>query len=110
MTWDSSPRGKRRTSRVTHTQNVSFSKAVRIGDVVPPKGEYRVQHTVEGDEHVMVFKQINSSKPVTAKAKCQLVPRPKKADQTAYLYQTKGSEEIVLQEVIFKGDTAKHVL
>jgi hypothetical protein len=94
---------------VADTQRVVFSKAVRVGDVVLPKGEYKVQHTMQGEDHIMVFTQLNASKPATTRAKCQLVPLPKKADQTAYLYQTKGSEDVVLQELIFKGDTAKHV-
>jgi hypothetical protein len=94
---------------VADSQRVVFSKAVRVGDIVLPKGEYKVEHTMQGEDHIMVFTQQNVAKPATTRAKCQLVPLPKKSDQTAFLYQTKGSEEVVLQELIFKGDTAKHV-
>jgi len=94
---------------VSDTQRIAFSKAVKVGDAVLPKGEYKVQHTMQGEEHIMVFTQMNASKPATSKAKCQLVTLPKKADQTQLVYQTQGSADPVLQELIFKGDTAKHV-
>jgi hypothetical protein len=94
---------------VSDSQRIVFSKAVRVGDTVLPKGEYKVEHTMQGEEHIMVFTQMNASKPATTKAKCQLVTLPKKAEQTAFTYQSKGSEAAVLQELIFKGDTAKHV-
>ena len=94
---------------VADSQRVVFSKAIRVGDSILPKGEYKVEHTMEGENHIMVFTQLNVAKPATTKAKCNLVTLPKKADQTAFLYQTKETQEPILQELIFKGDTAKHV-
>jgi hypothetical protein len=41
--------------------------------------------------------------------KCQLVPLQEKAPQTEVLYGHDEKNEDVLQELIFRGDTAKHV-
>jgi len=40
---------------VSDTQNVTFQEPIKIGDVVLPKGEYKVQHTMEGENHITVF-------------------------------------------------------
>jgi hypothetical protein len=64
---------------------------------------------MEGSEHVMVFKQIHTSHPATARVKCQLVPLDKKAPLTQVLYTHDTAQTHVLQEMEFAGDTAKHV-
>ena len=56
----------------------------------------------------MVFQSANP-KVQDVKAKCQLVQLSKKADQTRTVYQTNAANERVLQELVFAGDTAKHV-
>lgn len=71
-------------------------------------GEYVVRHTMEGQEHVMVFHAVNH-KVQDVKVKCQLVQRSKKADQTRIVYQLNAANERVLPELVFAGDTAKHV-
>jgi hypothetical protein len=55
-----------------------------------------------------VFQSVNH-KVQDLKAKCQLVQLSKKADQTRTVYQTNAAKERVLQELVFAGDTAKHV-
>jgi len=42
------------------------------------------------------------------KVKCTLVPLGQKAQQSQTIYQVAGNERIV-QELVFRGDTAKHV-
>ncbi len=94
---------------VADVQKVTFSDAMKVGDVVLPKGEYRVQHTMEGENHVMVFTQQKVSSPAEARVKCQLVKLNGKAERTQLLYTQDASSTRILQEITFRGDTAKHV-
>jgi hypothetical protein len=43
------------------------------------------------------------------KVKCTLVPLGKKADHNEEIYQVDASNQRVLQELVFSGDTSKHV-
>src|ERR1700756_2476896 len=67
---------------VADVQRITFSGAVLIGETLLPAGEYEVRHTMQGENHIMVFQQLNVVKPAEAQAKCTLVPLPKKADRT----------------------------
>jgi hypothetical protein len=64
---------------------------------------------MEGQDHIMVFHQIGARKPVEVRAKCTLVPLAEKAKGDQKIYLTNAANEWVLQELIFKGDSAKHV-
>ena len=90
------------------TGRVTFHSPTRVAGNLLPAGEYVVRHTMEGQEHIMVFQSVNR-KVQDVKAKCQLVPLGKKADQTRTVYQLNAANERVLQELVFAGDTAKHV-
>ncbi len=89
---------------VTHVQ---FDAPTRIGSVVLPVGEYTIRHSMEGQEHVMAF-QRDRSKDVF-KVKCTLVKLSQKADQDQKVFELTSGNEKVLRELIFRGDTAKHV-
>ncbi|PYX79480.1 MAG: hypothetical protein DMG70_27475 [Acidobacteria bacterium] len=80
---------------------------MRLGHVVLPKGEYKVQHTREGENHVMVFSQLHTSEPATALVKCRLVPLKVKAPATQLLYDHNEANRHVLQELIFCGGYRK---
>jgi hypothetical protein len=86
---------------------VDFATPTRVAGTLLPAGEYVVRHTMEGQEHVMVFQSVNH-KVQDVKAKCQLVQLAKKAGQTSAVYQLNANER-VLQELVFAGDSAKHV-
>lgn len=94
---------------VADSQRVTFTEPIKVGDVLLPKGEYKVEHTMEGENHVMVFTQLSVAEPAIAHAKCQLVPLPKKAEHTQLIYTHTSTDVHVLQEMIFSGDSAKHV-
>jgi hypothetical protein len=94
---------------VADTREVNFANPVRVGDVLLPRGDYQVQHTMEGANHVMVFKQLHSKEPVEARVNCQLVPLKAKADKTQQIYVLNAANERVLQGLIFRGDSAQHV-
>jgi len=93
---------------IRDTGRLSFSMPVRVGDALLPAGTYIIRHTMEGQDHVMVFEAVNH-KVQPVKAKCQLVQLAKKADQTRTVYEVNGANERVLRELVFDGDTAKHV-
>ena len=93
---------------VRETGRVDFASPTRVAGTLLPAGEYVVRHTMEGQEHVMVFQSVNH-KVQDVKAKCQLVQLGKKADQTRTVYQVNAANERVLQELVFAGDTSKHV-
>lgn len=95
-------------SGVSDVAHVKFATPVRVGAVLLPAGNYTVRHTMEGQEHVMVF-QLAGSKASEVKAKCTLIQLGKKADQTRTVYEVNASNERVLRELVFRGDTAKHV-
>jgi hypothetical protein len=94
---------------VADTYQVSFSQNVRVADVVLPQGKYEIRHVMEGQEHIMVFRQLGSKKPVEVRAKCTLVALPDTAKNDQKIFVLNAANERVLQELVFKGDRAKHV-
>ena len=93
---------------ISDVVHVTFAAPVRVGASLLPAGNYTVRHTMEGQEHVMVF-QLAGSKADGIKAKCSLVQLGKKSEQTNLVYEVNASNERVLREMVFRGDTAKHV-
>ncbi|MFZ0419640.1 MAG: hypothetical protein WAM04_16190 [Candidatus Sulfotelmatobacter sp.] len=86
--------------------HVTFDAPIRVGTALLPAGDYVIRHTMEGQDHIMVFQKGKES-PV--KVKCTLVPLPQKALVTKTIYVQSAANERVLQELVFRGDTAKHV-
>jgi hypothetical protein len=91
------------------TYRVSFTEPVRVADTLLPKGDYEIRHTMQGQEHIMAFRQLGTRKPVEIKAKCTLVPLTEKAAASEKIYSVNAANERVLRELTFKGDKAKHV-
>lgn len=86
---------------------ITFNTPVRIGANVLPAGRYLVRHTMEGQDHVMAFERLNSKD--VFKVKCTLVPLAHKADNDLTVYEMTAGNEKVLHELVFAGDSAKHV-
>jgi len=93
---------------VSDKSTLTFTTPIRVGDVLLPKGEYQVLHTMEGQDHIMVFKQLNTRKPAEARVKCQLEPLSQRATRTQQIYVMNAANERVLRTLIFRGDTAQH--
>ena len=89
--------------------SVSFAEKVRVADTLLPQGNYEIRHVMEGSDHIMVFRQLGTKKPVEVRAKCTLVPLSSKADKDQTIYILNAANERVLQELVFKGDRSKHV-
>jgi hypothetical protein len=64
---------------------------------------------MEGADHIMVFRQLGTKKPIEVRVKCTLVPLGAKADKDQKIYVLNAANVRVLQEMVFKGDSAKHV-
>jgi hypothetical protein len=87
---------------------ITFYSPVRLGTALLPAGDYIVRHTMQGQDHIMVFQAVRGKTP-EVKVKCTLVPLAEKAPRTETIYQVNAANEKVLQELVFRGDTAKHV-
>jgi hypothetical protein len=94
---------------VADMQRVSFNNPIHAGDALLPAGNYEVKHVMEGQNHIMVFRQLGVRKAFEARIKCNLVPLKAKAEQTQKVYVLNAASEPVLQELIFKGENAAHV-
>jgi hypothetical protein len=94
---------------VANSQRISFTGNVRIGDVLLPQGDYEIKHVMEGENHIMAFKKLGGGKTVEARVKCSLVPLTEKSKTTEKKYTLNAANEQVLQELVFRGDSAKHV-
>jgi hypothetical protein len=94
---------------VMDTRQITFDNPMRVGGILLPTGEYQVLHTMDGENHIMVFKQLRAKNPAEAKVKCTLVPLANKAPQTQKTYLLNASNERVLQTLVLQGDKAQHV-
>jgi len=94
---------------IADSRNITFVEPVRVGNVLLPVGEYKVLHTMQGSEHIMVFKQLKAKNPVEARVQCQLIPLQAKATKTETVYALNAANERVLRSLTFHGDSAQHV-
>jgi len=94
---------------IRDTYKVTFTEKVLVADTLLPQGNYEIRHVMEGSNHIMVFRQLGTKKPVEVRAKCTLVSLGAKADRDERIYVVNAANQRVLQELVFKGDTAKHV-
>lgn len=88
--------------------HITFTAPVHIGDAVLPAGDYTILHEMEGQDHYMVFRE-DGKKTSDLKVKCTLVQLGYKASKTETIYELNASNERVLEQIVFAGDTARHV-
>jgi len=93
---------------IRDSYRVTFAVPVHVGTDLLPAGDYKIRHTMEGQEHIMVFQRVGAKTP-DVKVKCTLVPLEKKASKDETIYVLNAANERVLQELVFQGDKAKHV-
>jgi len=91
---------------VSDLTKVNFVAPMHVGGTLLPAGDYEVRHTMVGEDHVMVFTQVNGK--AEAKVKCTLIPTKEKAEQSQTIYMVNAAKERVLVRLIFKGDMAEH--
>jgi hypothetical protein len=99
---------------------VHFNTQVKAGAVVLKPGMYQVQHTVEGSEHVVIFKEVDmqagyrmGNTPVgkeVARIKCKVEPVTRKANKTKITLRTNTAGEKEIAEVQVAGEAFKHLM
>lgn len=89
-------------------QTINLTTPTVVGGTLLPQGEYKVNHEMQGTEHIMIFTKIGGK--AEAKVKCNLVPLNAKAKTTEFRYSENAKNERVLTEMQFQGDTSKHIL
>jgi hypothetical protein len=87
--------------------HVWLDQPTRIGSVVLPAGDCTIRHSIEGEDHGMAFQ--NASSKIVFKVKCTLVRLGQKASRDQSIFELKSGSERILHELVFRGDTAKHV-
>lgn len=100
MVWAQQPAGFKGTRAVV------ISEQAKVGTQALAAGEYKVTHVMEGAEHIMVFKQGKQE----YRVKCNLEPLSAKADATQVWYEPDANGARVLQAIVFRGDTVRHVM
>jgi hypothetical protein len=93
---------------IADKRTVNFSAPTLVGGTLLPAGEYNVTHEMNGQTHIMIFRQIGGQK-AEAKATCKLVPLKAKAQRTEQSSTLNAKNQRVLLEMTFEGDTATHV-
>ena len=93
---------------VAPKQTLTLYEPTVIGETLVPAGTYTVTHEMQGQTHIMIFKQVGGKTEV--KTTCTLVPLNAKAQRTEQRYAENAKNQKVLVEMSFRGDTAKHVL
>ncbi len=89
-------------------QTINFTEPTVVAGSLLPAGDYNVTHEMQGQTHIMIFKQINGTAEV--KAKCTLEPLASKASRSEQRFKENAKNQRVLVEMTFYGDKAKHVL
>lgn len=87
-----------------YERNVTFTEGVKVGDVIIPAGDYKVVHQMEGENHIMIFRQ---GKRDVARVRCSIEQLKTKAPTSEQVYTAENGQK-VLKTLIFRGDTIKH--
>jgi len=95
---------------VADQRQLTLFRQAKIGDTLVRAGDYKVLHLMEGDEHVMLFKQLGvpAKKAVVVKVKCTLKPLPEIARTNEQRYQLEDGVQVLVM-LQFKGDKAQHI-
>ncbi len=89
-------------------QTINLSEPTVVAGSLLPAGAYNVTHEMQGQTHIMIFKQIKGT--AEAKSKCTLVPLAAKASRSEQRFKENAQNQRVLVEMTFAGDKATHVL
>ena len=111
---------QRETLRVGKKGEIHLDSPVRAGDALLKPGMFRVQHVVEGEDHVLIFREVSmvagyrmGSTPVgkeVARVKCKVEPADKKMSNTKIYLRTNAAGEKEIAEVQVAGENVKHLL
>lgn len=97
-----------------------FAADVRVGETLLKKGDYQIQHVVQGADHVIVFRKLLHppgglgrgdlipGKEVT-RVKCRVELLGETAKHGGLRFGTNAAGEKAIEEVHIKGENVKHV-
>ena len=99
---------------------IHFNVPVKAGSTLLQPGMYEIQHAVEGNDHVITFKEVempagyrHSNTPVkpqaAARVKCKVEPAAK-VNKTKITVRTNAAGEKEVAEVQVAGEAFKHLL
>ena len=89
-------------------QTLTFTQPTVVAGSLLPAGDYNVTHEMQGQTHIMIFKQKGGT--AQAKAKCTLMPLASKAMVSEQRFTENAQNQRVLVQMTFYGDKAIHVL
>jgi len=89
-------------------QTLDFTQPTIVAGTLLPAGTYTVTHEMQGQTHIMIFKQKGGT--AEAKAKCTLVPLASKATVSEQRFNDNANKQRVLVQMTFYGDKAIHVI
>jgi hypothetical protein len=88
---------------VNRTKKLTLHDQVRIGSQVLPPGQYKIKHVMDGENHLMLFKNDRQE----FRVNCTMSTLPQKAHDTRLMF-SEGPSGRVLTGLIFEGDTFQH--
>jgi hypothetical protein len=89
-------------------QTINFTQPTVVGGSLLPAGDYNVTHEMQGQTHIMIFRQKGGT--AQAKATCTLTPLASKATVSEQRFTENANNQRVLVQMTFSGDQAIHVL
>ena len=90
---------------IDRPHDIKFSSPIQVGTTLLPAGDYKVQHLMEGENHIMVFK--SSANKEVARVNCKMVELPKKADESSRIFAEEDGRR-VLRGITFRGEKYRH--
>ena len=93
------------TPGVGKTYKVTLHQQARVANLQLPAGDYRIQHVMEGEKHIMVFTDAKGQK---SRVECTMVKLDRKSDVDSVEYKTAPNGERILTAMTFRGETFEH--
>jgi hypothetical protein len=112
--------GKTKDFTIGKKGEIHFNVPVKAGNTVLQPGMYQLQHVVEGNDHVVIFKAVAMpagyrhgntavSNDAAARIKCNVVAA-EKVNKTKITLRTTTAGEKEIAEVQVAGEAFKHLL
>jgi hypothetical protein len=97
----------------------SFDSPVRVGDVLLKRGIYQIQHVMEGEQHVLIFRKMVgtgyaytspvASDKVAARVVCRIEPLSEKAKNSGIRFGVNSAGEKTIESLYIQGENVRHV-
>ena len=98
---------------------IHFTTAVKVGDAVLKPGMYQVQHTVDGGNHMVIFKEVamdsgyKMGSPAVgkevARVNCKVEATNKSVGNTKVYLRTNASGEKEIEKIQVAGEKVFHI-